>query len=158
MHNLNFSMPHGINNMWPCTLYPRQQSSWGQTSGPPGSCWPQMGPMLAPWTLLSGMVVKSKLCFVKAFLLAIEFISIAGRTCQAYCDLNTAMDIRDCMTAIFSYKMMRGYSNECQVNQFYSTWWRVLVYPYKALVDTVKPLYNWLLFLTNTFKRHTIFH
>ena len=26
----------------------------GQTWGPPGSCWPQMGPMLAPWTLLSG--------------------------------------------------------------------------------------------------------
>ena len=29
---------------------PREQSSWG----PPGSCQPQMGPMLAPWTLLSG--------------------------------------------------------------------------------------------------------
>ena len=27
----------------------------GQTWGPPGSCWPQMGPMLAPWTLLSGI-------------------------------------------------------------------------------------------------------
>ena len=27
----------------------------GPTWGPPGSCWPQMGPMLAPWTLrLSG--------------------------------------------------------------------------------------------------------
>ena len=25
----------------------------GQTWGPPGSCRPQMGPMLAPWTLLS---------------------------------------------------------------------------------------------------------
>ena len=24
--------------------------------GPPGSCRPQMGPMLAPWTLLSGVV------------------------------------------------------------------------------------------------------
>ena len=24
----------------------------GPTWGPPGSCWPQMGPMLAPWTLL----------------------------------------------------------------------------------------------------------
>ena len=27
----------------------------GPTWGPPGSCRPQMGPMLAPWTLLSGM-------------------------------------------------------------------------------------------------------
>ena len=26
------------------------------TWGPPGSCWPQMCPMLAPWTLLSGVV------------------------------------------------------------------------------------------------------
>ena len=28
----------------------------GPTWGPPGSCRPQMGPMLAPWTLLSGLV------------------------------------------------------------------------------------------------------
>ena len=27
----------------------------GPTWGPPGSCRPQMGPMLAPWTLLSGI-------------------------------------------------------------------------------------------------------
>ena len=27
----------------------------GPTWGPPGSCRPQMGPILAPWTLLSGM-------------------------------------------------------------------------------------------------------
>ena len=26
----------------------------GPTWGPPGSCWSHMGPMLAPWTLLSG--------------------------------------------------------------------------------------------------------
>ena len=28
--------------------------SMGRTWGPPGSCRPQMGPMLAPWTLLPG--------------------------------------------------------------------------------------------------------
>ena len=28
----------------------------GPTWGPPGSCWPQMGPILAPWTLLSGLM------------------------------------------------------------------------------------------------------
>ena len=28
----------------------------GPTWGPPGSCWPQMGPMLAPRTLLSGLL------------------------------------------------------------------------------------------------------
>ena len=26
----------------------------GANMGPPGSCRPQMGPMLAPWTLLTG--------------------------------------------------------------------------------------------------------
>ena len=29
----------------------------GPTWGPPGSCRPQMGPMLAPWLLLSGIYV-----------------------------------------------------------------------------------------------------
>ena len=33
------------------------QSTWG----PPGSCRPQMGPMLAPWTLLSGIVCPLRL-------------------------------------------------------------------------------------------------
>ena len=30
----------------------------GSTWGPPGSCRPQLGPMLAPWTLLSGKSLK----------------------------------------------------------------------------------------------------
>ena len=30
----------------------------GANMGPPGSCRPQMGPMLAPWTLLSGRVIQ----------------------------------------------------------------------------------------------------
>ena len=29
----------------------------GPTWGPAGSCWPHMGPMLAPWTLLSGQYI-----------------------------------------------------------------------------------------------------
>ena len=31
----------------------------GPTWGPPGSCRPQMGPILAPWTLLSGKVCEA---------------------------------------------------------------------------------------------------
>ena len=31
--------------------------SMGPTWGPPGSYQPQMGPMLAPWTMLSGMCI-----------------------------------------------------------------------------------------------------
>ena len=33
---------------------PQRSRLMGPTWGPPGSCRPQMGPMLAPWTLLSG--------------------------------------------------------------------------------------------------------
>ena len=32
------------------------------TWGPPGSCQPQMGPMLVPWTLLSGRVTVGTHC------------------------------------------------------------------------------------------------
>ena len=32
----------------------------GPTWGPPGSCRPQMGPMLAPWILLSGIVPSNE--------------------------------------------------------------------------------------------------
>ena len=33
---------------------------FGQKMGPPWSCWPQMGPMLAPWTLLSGPILTHR--------------------------------------------------------------------------------------------------
>ena len=34
----------------------------GPTWGPPGSCRPQMGPMLTPWTLLSGGLTTPAYC------------------------------------------------------------------------------------------------
>ena len=38
-----------------CSLNSSQITKFmGPTWGPPGSCRPQLGPMLAPWTLLSG--------------------------------------------------------------------------------------------------------
>ena len=41
--------------LWPSdTRIPQIAKFMGPTWGPPGSCRPQMGPMLAPWTLLSG--------------------------------------------------------------------------------------------------------
>ena len=43
----------------------------GQTWGPPGSCRPQMGPMLAPWTLLSGHLYRSHVHLQLYFLLFI---------------------------------------------------------------------------------------
>ena len=45
-----------------CEFYPTFNSQiarlMGPTWGPPGSCRPQMGPMLDPWTLLSGLVSR----------------------------------------------------------------------------------------------------
>ena len=44
----------------------------GPTWGPPGSCRHQMGPMLAPWTLLSGIVVPQPRRLYVEFLLGSE--------------------------------------------------------------------------------------
>ena len=45
--------------MNPLEITPQIAKFMGPTWGPPGSCRPQMGPMLAPWTLLSGTVARS---------------------------------------------------------------------------------------------------
>ena len=39
----------------------------GPTLGPPGSCRPQMGTMLVPWTLLSGKFVSSVMLIVACY-------------------------------------------------------------------------------------------
>ena len=41
----------------------------GPTWGPPGSCRPQMGPMLAPWTLLSGHLSTQAVSFWTSYLM-----------------------------------------------------------------------------------------
>ena len=45
---------------FPCCGFTMKRSQlarfMGPTRGPPGSCRPQMGPMLAPWTLLSVII------------------------------------------------------------------------------------------------------
>ena len=54
---------------WICATAPRWQGSWGQHWGPPGSCRPQSGPMLAPWTLLSGKSIALMSLFISLLLL-----------------------------------------------------------------------------------------
>ena len=45
----------------PCCVILSQITKFtGPTWGPPGSCRPQMGPMLVPWTLLSGIATAWK--------------------------------------------------------------------------------------------------
>ena len=44
----------------------------GPTWGPPGSCQPQMGPMLVPWTFLSGIDINKGNPLVNVLFLGIE--------------------------------------------------------------------------------------
>ena len=48
--------PH-VQCAWLCNIS-QIAKFMGPTWGPPGSCRPQMGPMLAPWTLLSGLFIS----------------------------------------------------------------------------------------------------
>ena len=41
-----------------CLITTQIANFMGPTWGPPGACRPQMGPMLAPWTLLSGIILS----------------------------------------------------------------------------------------------------
>ena len=47
----------------------------GPTWGPPGSCRPQMSPMLAPWTLLSCFIIR-KYPKEDAEVLVVAFVAI----------------------------------------------------------------------------------
>ena len=53
----------------------------GPIWGPPGSSRPQMGPMLAPWTLLSGVLLESHLKPFFGFL--VSRVCTSGRRCSS---------------------------------------------------------------------------
>ena len=46
-------------DMFDSWLYKSELSQIAKFTGAPGSCRPQMGAMLAPWTLLSGVIIQS---------------------------------------------------------------------------------------------------
>ena len=52
---LTSTIPYSITRPQCVTSDSQITKFMGPTWGPPGSCRPQMGPMLAPWTLLSGI-------------------------------------------------------------------------------------------------------
>ena len=69
----------------------------GPTWGPPGSCGPQMGPMLAPWILLSGLLsCKSVLrSVVPGRMKSIPYRRVPrGTVCCAYGQSNTTNVIK----------------------------------------------------------------
>ena len=57
--NINEADEQNFQIIVPCAHISQIAKFMGPTWGPPGSCRPQMGPMLAPWTLLSGMFVDA---------------------------------------------------------------------------------------------------
>ena len=66
----------------------------GPTWGPSGSCWPQMGSMLAPWTLLSGhWLVHS--CLLHCLAMGVMAILLSSFTSK---NLNKA-NLRDLIAA-----------------------------------------------------------
>ena len=54
--NLNISASQIAGLTTACVIKTQIAKFMGTAWGPPGSCRPQMGPMLVPWTLLSGEI------------------------------------------------------------------------------------------------------
>ena len=54
----------------------------GPTWGPPGSCWTQMGPMLAPWTLLSGKLTLGISWFCDNWTTILMYGLYSTKTCS----------------------------------------------------------------------------
>ena len=81
----------------------------GPTWGPPGSCRPQMGPMLAPWSLLSGVYFANQLITVY----------IRSKTClislHSHTNIETTRSTID-RTLVVSDKYVRFISNPINQN------------------------------------------
>ena len=56
----------------------------GPTWGPPGSCRPQVGPILAPWTLLSGVFMRYLVTFVVIILSPPRHVGWSVRCCISH--------------------------------------------------------------------------
>ena len=58
---------HTTDAWWFSLSLPQIAKLMGPTLGSPGSCWPHMGPILAPWTLLSGYFIRRGCAKLKRF-------------------------------------------------------------------------------------------
>ena len=97
------------------------------TWGPPGSCRPQMGPMLTPWTLLSGMclctlmVYKTRLSQSQTWCNSSQTIPL-----KSIHELrSTSVDVVQHCDWITSAKSLKsfcqmGFSNLASVSEYYS--------------------------------------
>ena len=67
---------------WPSTATLIQIARFWATMGPPGSCRSQIGPMLAPWILLSGNGQKSTTFYIVRYCLSTKQSSLYVIVCN----------------------------------------------------------------------------
>ena len=75
-----------------CLIYSQIANFMGPTWGPPGPCRPQMGPMLAPWNLLSGFSVNGSQWF--SLILRSTFAGNKPQSCGDVQQLGTITRVR----------------------------------------------------------------
>ena len=68
-----------------CAMWTQIAKLMGPTWGPPGSCRPQMGPMLAPRTLLSGNIYSHLSIFVATCVQAYMYMLLRDTACVRDC-------------------------------------------------------------------------
>ena len=64
--------------------FPQIANFMGPTWGPSGSCRPEMGPMLAPWTLLSGSLCTFDLICINFGADGFHWLNLQTRNCLPY--------------------------------------------------------------------------
>ena len=94
----------------------------GPIWGPSGSCRPQMGPMLAPWTLLSGVYLKV------AYIIIVSAVIVDG---LALLGAGTSADIVlikfvSCMYPILALQRL-NHQWWSQLMVWVSGWWLIVV-------------------------------
>ena len=87
------------------------------TWGPPGSCRPQMGPMMSPWTLLWGISYCAKMTLT----------SIVSEVWPGLdnCSFNCCSSIVACLERVIRYEVVRIVAPYQEYISLYKAWIRV---------------------------------
>ena len=94
----------------------------GPTRGLPGSCRPQMGPMLAPWTLLSGLMLAWTTTGCQWYMYAVMCDVIIWRNSLVECliQYTLAVDFNDAVFSNLQMTMSIFCSISCRADGLFS--------------------------------------
>ena len=113
----------------------------GANRGPPGSCRPQMGPMLAPWTLLSGTVAQHRSSYIICHTLQLQiywthFSHHSNTICKL--DPNTSFYCGLVLTHVFKTleNVSTRFCKNVQVLKMYRIWNLQKMFPQKKVSKT----------------------